>query len=201
MKIAVWCGRCSEACLMRSRVALTLMLGLLGGCALYVDDEGRPDTEHPSDPGSDPAPLPAEPTTPRQLLELWSGCMSLESFKSANMAPAWSSISTGASTCASCHSSASGIAMYPVSPDPELFFRTISSHTFAMLEFFSVDLPYLRMIVHPSPFKSVSGGLDPHREHPRFSVEGAPMTALRTFYDATRARQVAGTCDPSRLVD
>ena len=54
---------------------------------------------------------------------------------------------------------------------------------------------------NPSPFKAVATGAPPYEGHLRFSVAGAPTTALVKLYDATVARRAARMCDPPRLKD
>src|SRR5689334_15034528 len=127
---------------MRSPILITLSLGLLGGCALYFDDgPGYQDDVVDPDPVTPPPPPPAD--TAKSLLAEWSGCMSLASFTTAGMAPAWSAIPAGtsggtATKCTTCHLAASTI--FPISSDAGAFFRVVSEHSRPMLEFFAVDL-------------------------------------------------------------
>jgi hypothetical protein len=61
------------------------------------------------------------------------------------------------------------------------------------------------MEINTTSFKGVSGGQDPHREHPRFnSTTNSGMTALQTFYDTTAAAVLAAGatgCGPSKLTN
>jgi len=191
---------------MRSRLLIPLLLGSLGACALSSEQEGPP-----ADPGDFPDPDPdpdieTPPLTPAQearaLLAEWSGCMSLASFTSAEMASTWSQIvAADGSRCTRCHTEAT--PSFPVSSNPEAFFQVISEHTLPMLLFFTVDLTTRpgKVIMSPSRFEAVGTGTPPNALHPRFTVAGAPTTALTSFYNATVARKAANACDPPRLKD
>ena len=189
---------------MRSRLLIPLLLGSLGACALSSEQEGPP-----ADPGDFPDPDPDIETPPlspaqeaRALLAEWSGCMSLASFTSAEMASTWSQIvAADGSRCTRCHTEAT--PSFPVSSNPEAFFQVISEHTLPMLLFFTVDLTTRpgKVIMSPSRFEAVGTGTPPNALHPRFTVAGAPTTALTSFYNATVARKAANACDPPRLKD
>jgi hypothetical protein len=188
---------------MRSRLLIPVLLGLLGGCALSSEDEGPP--ADPGEPDPDPG-IPSGPSTPAQnaksLLAEWSGCMSPENFASTGMASAWSQLTADdGSGCTRCHAAAS--LVFPVSSDPKAFFQVISEHSQPMLLFFSVDLTSQpgKVIKSSFRFEAVGTGTPPHAVHPRFTVAGAPATALTSFYNATVARKAAGACDPPRLID
>jgi hypothetical protein len=189
---------------MRSRLLIPLLLGSLGGCALSTEERPPADPEESPDP--DPS-TPSGPLTPAQeakaLLAEWSGCMSLANFTSASMASAWSQIPTtdGSGACTRCHVSAS--PSFPVSSNAETFFTMLSEHLAPMLLLFTVDLASRpgKVIVDTRIFEAAGSGMPPHALHPRFTIAGAPMTALTSFYDATVARKAAGACDPPRLKD
>jgi len=185
---------------MQSPIAIALSLGLLGGCTLYIDDRSAPGQDDTADPTPVTPPLPSPTDTPSLLAE-WSGCMSLANFTAAGMAPAWSAPPASTSKCTTCHIAAS--TLFPISSDADAMFKVISEHSIPMLGFFTLDraIPPGKVIVNPNPFKSVATGLPPNEQHPRFSVDGASITALAKFYDATVARMAAGTCDPPRLKD
>jgi len=188
---------------MSSRTTVTLLLGLLGGCALDGGDGASPDPGESSDldPGA-PSTPPSTGTQAGQLLKEWSGCMSLGNFTSANMAPTWSAIlDSSGSQCTSCHVPAT--LEFPPSRDAAAFFQQISEHSRSLLDFFTVDARSnpTKVIADPLPFVATGTGVDPHRQHPRFAVPEAALTALTTFYDATVARKASGTCDPPRLKD
>jgi hypothetical protein len=198
--------RCTGACPMRSGLLIQLLLGSLGGCALYFDDDGT-SVDPGDDPGPGPGPDPVPPSPPtlaqqaRALLDEWSGCMSLENFASADMAPTWSQLSSAGGKCANCHTE--GTLDFPVSSDASVFFEVISEHKWPLLMFFGVDLTNRpgKIVINPISFQAAGSGTVPHAQHPRFSIEGAPLTALTTFYNLTVARKVAGECDPPRLID
>jgi hypothetical protein len=197
-----WRSRCTVAHPMRSALLIPLLLGSLGGCALVFDDDGspgdpggppEPDTDHPSDP--------VPPLTAKEVLAEWSGCMSLPNFKTANMAGAWSQITSANGNCTTCH--AAGSRELPISSNPEAFFKVLSEHTSTLLLFFSLDLtnPPGKVVIHPSPLQAIGSGAPPHTAHPRFTVGLGPISALGTFYNTTMARKVSGECDPPRLID
>jgi hypothetical protein len=57
------------------------------------------------------------------------------------------------------------------------------------------------VIVDTRRFQGVGSGTPHYAAHPRFTVVGAPLTALAELYDTTVARKAAGNCDPPRLID
>lgn len=140
-----------------------------------------------------------------RLMAEWSGCMSLDNFNAANMGPAWGNLSTNNNQeCENCH--VSGAEGFIASTLPEPFFNVISSNKYYMLQYFTVDLANgvanAAIKINETSFIGVSDGQDPHRQHPRFDpLDNEGMDALRQFYELTNARKVAGTCDPSRIIE
>lgn len=190
---------------MRSGLLIPLLLGSLAGCTLYFEDEGDPGDSPEPEPDPYPDPVPPSPPTPAQrakaLLTEWSGCMSLESFTSAGMAPAWSQILSDSGKCTQCHTE--GSRDFPISKDAGAFLKVISEHSMSMLMFFGVQLgsPADKVVINLVGMEATGSGAPPHLAHPRFTVAGAPLSALTKFYDLTVARKAAGQCDPPRLID
>ena len=147
-------------------------------------------TETPPTPDAPPA------LTPMQVLAQWSGCMSLTDFQTANMAEAWGNMAASNNQlCRNCHGD--GGFSFIASLDENFFFTTMSEHSSYMVKFFS--LQGTDVIVNTGSVQNAGVTLV---GHPRFDPVNNPgMLALKTFYDATKARQVANTCDPARMKD
>jgi len=182
----------------------TGFLILLTGCMGQIDSgqggpggmNDNPGTEPDAGVTTPPMPDAPAPLTPKQVLEQWSGCMTLTDFQTANMAEAWSELSASNNQlCRNCH--ADGGFSFIASPDENLFFTIMSEHSFYLVKFFSVQGE--DVIINTVSFQNAAVTL---ASHPRFnSAENAGMIALKQFYDATLARKTAGTCDPPRLKD
>lgn len=187
----------------RMSIWRTGFLILLTGCMGQIDS-GQGGPGGMDDPGAQPdagittppTPDAPPPLTAKQVMEQWSGCMTLADFQTANMTEAWSELAASNNQlCRNCHGD--GGFSFITSPDENLFFTTISEHSFYLVKFFSVQGP--DVVINTGSFQNAATTL---ASHPRFNAsENAGMIALKTFYDATLARKTAGTCDPSRLKD
>lgn len=181
----------------------TGFLILLTGCMGQIDSgqEGpgpmnEPGTQPDAGVSTPPTPDAPPPLTAKQVMEQWSGCMTLADFQAANMADAWADLAaSNGQLCRNCH--ADGGFSFIASPDENLFFTTISEHSFYLVKFFSVQ--GADVVINTGSFQNAATTL---ASHPRFNpTENAGMIALKAFYDATLARKTAGTCDPPRLKD
>lgn len=144
---------------------------------------------------------PADATV--RLTKEWSGCMTLDNFKAANMT-AWGNMRANNSACKTCHVDGEygQIASDVAAP----FFQTISTNKYYMAQYFSVDLSQgvatAKVIINTKSFTGVGQGLAPHTEHPRFQLQGSTgMAALQKFYDTTMAAKTAGKCGPPTLMN
>lgn len=179
------------------RVGLLILTGCMGqidsGQGGTVEPGTQPDAAVTTTPPTPDAP-PA--LTPKQVLEQWSGCMTLTDFQTANMTEAWSTLTASNNQlCRNCHGE--GGYSFITSPDETLFFTTITEHSFYLLKFFSVQ--GADVVVNTGSFQNAAVTLT---SHPRFDpTNNAGVIALKTFYDATLARKTANTCDPPRLKD
>jgi hypothetical protein len=130
-------------------------------------------------------------------LKEWSGCMSLENFNAANMAPAWSTLAAdNLQKCLNCH--VGGVAGFYISCNATNFFNAISTQAAYLIKYFGVDGAARKVIVNTGAFESANkiGG------HPTFPVDtNAGMIALKKFYESTLARKELNQCDPPRLID
>lgn len=134
------------------------------------------------------------------MIEAWSGCLSLDNFKAAKMGTAWGTLasSTTGQACAGCHST--GFEGFFADKDDQAMFDAVTSVQQFMLQYFLPDLTNKKMMINTGVFTAVGTGQPGHESHPRFEpTNNAGMVALRKLYDATAARQAAGTCDPPRL--
>jgi hypothetical protein len=156
---------------------------------------GRPDGGPPPVDGGQP------PTgkTADELARAWSGCLSLDNFKLANMATAWGTLAaTNGQACSSCHGT--GLQGFYADRDENGMFTAISTMKAFMLTYFSPDVAHQTMIVNEALFQAAASGQPPFDGHPPFDPKtNAGMTALRSFYTLTQTRQQANTCDPARF--
>ena len=122
--------------------------------------------------------------------------MSLANFATARMAATWGTMAANTGqACHDCHGN--GESGMIITPTEALYFKTITEQKSYLLKYFSVDSVAGKVIINMTSFthaNTVAG-------HPGFNpTTNAGMTALKTFYDATIARKLANTCDPSRLL-
>lgn len=179
-------------------------LGLLvvTGCMGQLDSGpmGPGPTAEQPDAGTQPTPQTpdAAPTvTPKQLLEQWSGCLSLANFQTAQMATAWGNLTAGNQLCRNCHGT--GGYSFIASNDATLYFTTMTERAEYLSKYFSVQNG--DVIINTVSFQSAGAGVV-WPSHPSFDpTTNAGMTALKKLYDDTKARKLANTCDPSRLKD
>ncbi len=180
----------------------SLLLPLLATACL--GDGQSPDPVEPptADPViDDPAfPFPEPPFDNgfAQALAAFSGCLTFEDFQAANMGSTWRSLSSSGGACSSCH----GVGEFGfVAADDQLFFETITTDKFYLLQYFAIDASIPgepKIIVAEQSLTKVSTRVAPHAEHPSFDV--APgLVALNAWYELAIARQQAGTCGPPTL--
>ncbi len=136
------------------------------------------------------------PIDPIAKIREWSGCMSLDNFNTAQMAQKWALLTTSTTqACKNCHGQGQAAFMSGVG-QAEPFFTTITTQRDLLLKYFTVDGTG-KVVINTASFKNAGETLT---THPKFAyADNIGMTALQTFYDATLARQTAGTCDPPRL--
>ena len=137
------------------------------------------------------------PIDPIEVLKKWSGCMSIANFQTAQMAAKWGSLGTQTNqTCQNCHQA--GLYVFIATTNETTFFDMITKHKDYLLKYFTVDGTG-KVIINESSMTNAGVTIP---SHPRFNpTVNQGMTALKTFYDSTMARQTANTCDPVRLVD
>jgi hypothetical protein len=130
----------------------------------------------------------------KAIFRLWSGCMTLTNFQTANMATAWPQVTTNdGKQCINCHSE--GQYNFIATDDETAFFNGISQHSYFMAKYFAVDTATEKVIVNTLSFKGANSTVG----HPKFNADmNQGMTALNTFYTATAANTA---CDPPRMVD
>ena len=177
------------------------------GCATDGEtvESDPPEMEDPTTPTTPTEPTPggeeslSEAST--RVLDQFTQCMRLEDFRAANMAAAWSRMTTsGVSyTCTACHASGTG-GFIATEPDQTMF-DLIKANRYYVLQFVTVDLAQgaaaAKVVINRASFRGVGLGQVPHAEHPRFNPDtNAGMTALQRFYDLTMAR-IATECAPA----
>ena len=174
------------------RVAL-VTVALLAGCvgSLTEGTGGDP-------PGATPdagTPTPDAPTVDvKAILRDWSGCMTLANFQAANMATAWSQLTTNdGKQCLNCHEQ--GQHNFIASNDENAFFTGLSQHSYFLVKYFSVDIATQKVIVNTQSFKAANNA----NGHPKFNPDANPgITALQTFFTATAANTA---CEAPKMVD
>lgn len=151
-------------------------------------------------PGTGGTPTPGELS--KQLIAEWSGCMELATWKAEGVADAWANKGSGEGPCIRCH--VNGQASFIATDDDERMFNIIVTNKYFMLSYFApdvTDLANAKMVVNYDSFYRVGNALYPHTEHPQFNPDGTAMDRLKSFYQKTMDRKLAGLCDPPRLVD
>ena len=140
----------------------------------------------------EPPPPPPMPGDATAALQRFQDCMVFADFQSANMAGAWSSLTTNnGSKCAACH--VNGGFNFIVTADAQFFFDTLKSNKYYLLEHITVGQTaqgQYQAIVNETTIPAAGSGQAPHTEHPRFNA-AAGMTATRNFYNLTQARCAA----------
>ncbi|HET9623213.1 MAG TPA: hypothetical protein VFP84_17690 [Kofleriaceae bacterium] len=153
------------------------------------------------DTGSDPGTPPGTPTPPpldpaqvsKNLISQWSGCMTLDNFKTAKMVNWGKMASSDSNACSSCHFA--GFEGFFASTDETAMFTAISTQQVFMQPFFIPDVPNNKMVINTLIFPAVGTRQAPYTDHPRFDPTNNPgMIALQAFYTSTMASLTAGTC-------
>jgi hypothetical protein len=137
---------------------------------------------------------------PNEVLRTWSGCMSLENFEASEppMASAWGQLGSNDTNqrCANCHQAGLYTFLTGNGNNAEQFFTGLTTQKDFLLKYFTVDGTG-KVIINEASMTNAGVTL---AAHPRFNPTiNNGMTALRSFYDLTVARQTAATCDPPRL--
>lgn len=162
-------------------VALTGCVGSLEGPGTGPGPGGQPDAGMPLADAPPSVDLTA-------ILKNWSGCMTLANFQAANMAEAWSNLTTSdGKQCLNCHDQ--GEYNFIASDDENAFFAGISQHSYFMLKYFSVDVASMKVIVSTASFASANAKVG----HPKFNYTmNAGITALNAFHASTAANTACG---------
>lgn len=146
---------------------------------------------------------PPAPFADQQVRE-WSGCMSYEDFVATNMSQAWAGVASDAGACESCHGTEAAGAL-AASTDPQTFFRALTESREVLLTFFAIDISSgissPQIVVNADGLSRLASGSTTDGGHPKLSVDGPAMAALRSFYELTHARQLKQICEPPRLRD
>jgi len=137
------------------------------------------------------------PTTSREALAQWSGCMSIDDWRSS-LVFQWADKSTERGDCKSCHNNGAG--GYYASADDDLMFE-MNRFEIYITTFFTaapkdITNPALgyEVKVNEQKLRSKANATG----HPSFNPDGGEqMQYLYNFYDLTNARIAAGTCGPA----
>ena len=184
-----------------------LCISLLTACGSNTldDVEVRPDAGTQTETKQED---PAKPTT--NNYERWMKCMTIDDFRTAGMINAWNETysfqntagddpndPTDGTTCETCHEN--GAEGFIVTPNEQKFFDTIKKNRYYALEYFTFSplVTPFEVTENRITMTGVSGGLDPHREHPRFNPS-AGLAASKLFAALTQAKYTVakGECAP-----
>ncbi|MBA3392754.1 MAG: hypothetical protein H0T89_08925 [Deltaproteobacteria bacterium] len=148
--------------------------------------------------GTNPTPT----VDPKAMLATWTGCMTLENFRAANMPGAWSTLAANNNQkCLNCHQG--GGDGFMVNGNADVFFKVVSEQSGYLLKYFTVDTASepAKVIINTGAMNNAGTVIV---GHPRFNpTTNIGMTALQKFYDSTLAAQTAagGNCGPAKLID
>lgn len=168
---------------MRLAVAIVTFVAL-GGCLGDLPSGGGPGAQ--TDAGM--RQPDATVIDLKAVFRQWSGCMTLANFQAANMAAAWSQLTTtDGKQCINCHEQ--GQYNFIASVDEAAFFAGLSQHSYFMVKYFSVDPATMKVIVNTQSFKAANNAVG----HPKFNADtNAGMTALNAFHASTTANTACG---------
>ncbi|HEY5924320.1 MAG TPA: hypothetical protein VIV11_21735 [Kofleriaceae bacterium] len=130
----------------------------------------------------------------KAVFRQWSGCMTLTNFQTANMATAWSQLTTSDNKqCQNCHDQ--GQYNFIATDDEAAFFAGITQHSSLMAMYFRVDAATMKVEINTASFASANAKTG----HPRFNtMSNIGMTALTTFHTATAANTA---CEAPKMLD
>ena len=135
-------------------------------------------------------------TTTVDLLQQWSGCMTLTNFNTAKMADSWADqVETSEGYCNVCH--VNGYMGMIATQQATDMFTALSTNRNYLITYFAVDTTVTpnAVVMNTLGFKAMSDGQVPFSSHPEFNATtNAGLTALQTFYTSTQASLTAGTC-------
>ena len=152
----------------------------------------------PLDDGTDTPPGgTATPTTSREALAQWAGCMSIDDWLQSQVFQ-WANKGSDRGQCESCHNQGAG--GFFANDDENLMFE-MNRYEIYITTFFTARP---KNIANPSEGYEVVLNEQKLRAkantvgHPAYNPDGGnQMQYLRDFYDLTMARMAAGTCGPA----
>lgn len=182
----------------------------------YTDDEKTKITawltaELAARTGGPPGPPASESpgAATLRLSNAFSGCMTLDSFKTANMIT-FGNLQSNAGACKSCHYNGEygHIAQDVATSGPGTFFTTITTNRYYFAQYFTVDLSQgvatAKVVMNTKNLTDIGLATAPHTAHGRFTYTNSNAAkALQKFYDLTMTAQTAtpSPCGPPTLVD
>jgi hypothetical protein len=171
------------------RFAVAAVFGvqlLLSGCFGNISDGGDDGPGAKADGGVKQPD--AQTIDYKAIFKTWSGCMTLANFQAANMATAWSTLTTSDNKqCLNCHDQ--GQYDFIATDDEAAYFTKLSQHSYFLAKYFTVDPATMKVIVSTASFKSANSKTG----HPKFNAEANQgITALTTFHASTAANTACG---------
>jgi len=146
----------------------------------------------------DPAPpVNPTPTTSREALAQWSGCMSVDDWLTSQVHQ-WADKGSERGQCMSCHNQGAG-GFYATADDNNMFEMNryeIYITTFFTAAPINVADPSqgYQVLLNESKLRAKANAVG----HPAYNPDGGnQMQNLRNFYDLTKGRITAGTCGPA----
>lgn len=150
----------------------------------------------PLDDGEDTPPVGTTPTTSREALAQWAGCMSIDDWN-ASLVYQWADKGSERGQCMSCHNQGAG--GFFANDDANLMFE-MNRFEIYITTFFTAAP---KNIANPSEGYEVRINEQKLRAkanavgHPAYNPDGGEqMQYLQSFYDLTMARLAAGNCAP-----
>jgi hypothetical protein len=180
-------GLVVHALLLRGGMRSAVMLvAVLAGCVGNLTDLGGGGSGTQADGGVKQPD--AQLVDYKAAFKTWSGCMTLANFAAANMATAWSTLTTTDNKqCLNCHDQ--GQYNFIATNDEALYFAGLSQHSYFMAMYFTVDPATMKVIVSTASFKSANAKTG----HPKFNAEmNQGITALQAFHASTAANTACG---------
>ncbi len=144
-----------------------------------------------------PPPTGTTPTTSREALAQWSGCMSIDDW-TTSQAYTWADKGSERGQCMSCHNQGAG-GFYANANDAEMF--EMNRYEIYITTFFTAapvnvadpSLGY-QVLLNEQKLRAKANATG----HPGYNPDGGEsMGNIREFYDLTMARKAAGLCGPS----
>ncbi len=142
-------------------------------------------------------PVSTTPTTSREALAQWSGCMTINDW-TTSLVYQWADKGSERGQCMSCHNQGAG-GYYASDDENEMF--EMNKYEIYITTFFTAAPVNVadpsqgyQVLINEAKLRAKANAVG----HPAYNPDGGnQMQYLRDFYDLTKARIAAGTCGPA----